>query len=73
LEDHNVALIPREELNFPVNHYASNGLWKWDKIRSILPNDICDKIVVIKTPLQGAPDFPCWKLSVDGYFSLKTT
>ncbi|GAU36816.1 hypothetical protein TSUD_219190 [Trifolium subterraneum] len=72
LEDHIAASIPREELNFPVNHYASDGLWKWDKIRSIVPNDICDKIAVIKPPSQGAPDFPCWKLSVDGYFSLKT-
>jgi hypothetical protein len=72
LEDHILASIPREELNFPVNHYASNGLWKWDKIRSIVPNDICDKIAVIKPPSQGAPDFPCWKLSVDGNFSLKT-
>ncbi|GAU38761.1 hypothetical protein TSUD_64920 [Trifolium subterraneum] len=62
LEDHIAASIPKEELNFPVNNYASDGLWKWDKIRSIVPNDICDKIAVIKPPSQGAPDFPCWKL-----------
>lgn len=72
LADILVNSIPDAELNFPVSHYCSNGNWNWNLINRHVPADICDKIACLKPPCLGARDFPCWNLTSDGYFSLKS-
>lgn len=64
--------IPEGESEFPVFHYVIDGNWNWNLIQRTVPMKICDKIAFLKPPCSDDKHFPCWNLSLDGYFSLKT-
>lgn len=71
--DHASTARLASEEEFHVSHYAHNGLWRWEVLYDCLPADVCAKISIIKPPSAGYSDFPSWKLSNDGNFTLKTT
>lgn len=71
LEDQFYASIPPHEANYPVSFYAGENGWRWDVIRNSLPDSVYAKIAAIKPPSQGLEDFPCWRGSSDGYFTLR--
>jgi ribonuclease HI len=59
-------------MEFPVSHYVMDGKWNWEVLNQLLPREICEKILAIKPPSNGKSDFPCWNLTSDGNFSLKS-
>lgn len=58
------------EKDFCVAHYVKDNGWDWVYLKTWIPEDICQKLAVIKPPVAGTGDFPCWKLTSDGQFSL---
>lgn len=72
LADHALHPIQSHEWHLTVHNYASNGAWNWDVLHQILPYDICCKIAGIKAPCAGIEDFPIWRHSSDGFFSVKS-
>jgi hypothetical protein len=64
--------IPIGQMEYVVSHYARDGQWNWEVLNQILPREICEKLTVIKPPSNGKSDFPCWNLTTDGNFSLKS-
>lgn len=67
------AHCPIEEIDFLAFHYVLNGSWNWNNINQHVLTDICVRIAAVMPPAPGALGFPCWKLTSDGLFSLKTT
>lgn len=68
-----LSQVPTGEMEFTVSHYAVAGSWNWGRLHSLLPMDICAKISMLRPPLSGSADFPCWGLTGDGQFTLKST
>lgn len=64
--------VPPADLEFHMFHNSTNGKWNWHLFYSIVPSDICDKIASLKPPNYDLKDFPCWNLTSDGYFSMKS-
>lgn len=64
--------VPGNEVNFSVSHYAKDGSWNWLRLHQYLDDDICQQIAIIKPPAAGLDNFPCWDLSNDGLFTLKS-
>lgn len=46
--------------------------WNWSRFQHLVPANICSEIVAIKSLNGNDFDFPCWKLSNDGIFSIKS-
>lgn len=65
-------VTPEGESEFPIAHYALNGGWNWLVLQWLLPGDVCDKIAGLKSPSPVRDDFPCWNLTSNGFFSLKS-
>lgn len=74
LQDQVLTMVTHVELEFTINHYAreGGGEWDWQRIRSLLTTQVCDKIAAIRPPSPRSSDFPCWNLSNDGSLTLKT-
>lgn len=72
LGDYAMHHIDALDWNLTVNNFAINGDWIWVVLSHILPQHICSKIATIKAPSGGAADFPIWKHSSDGFFSIKS-
>lgn len=64
--------MPIHESKFSVVNYTKNGNWDWDRLRGWFSQDVCAKLAVIKPPNPGGHDFPCWNLTSDGDFTLKS-
>jgi hypothetical protein len=64
--------VPPGHMEFPVSHYVMDGKWNWEVLNQLLPQEICEKILAIKPPSNGKSDFPCWNLTSDENFSLKS-
>lgn len=64
--------IPDGELGFSVAYYARAGEWDWNRLRRLLPDEVCGKIAMLRPPIEGPADFPCWGLTGDGQFTLKS-
>lgn len=64
--------MPIHESEFSVVNYTKNGNWDWDRLRGWFSQDVCAKLAVIKPPNPRRHDFPCWNLTSDGDFTLKS-
>lgn len=72
LSDHALVELSDYDWHQSVFAYAENGAWNWPLIISVLLAHVCSKIASIHAPLGDAADFPIWKHSADGVFSVKT-
>lgn len=72
LADMCLGNMPRGQEDFPISFYAQNGVWNWNLFESFVPNHLLDKIAGINpSSNSNINDFPCWKWSLDGCFSIK--
>lgn len=71
LEDLYPSAIPQAELAFPVSFYALHNNWNIGELERMLPDDVCAAIENVMPPSPGQSDFPSWKASSDGQFTLK--
>lgn len=50
---------------------TSEGEWKWDEIRSMLPEDTCNKLEILRPTMdEKAKDEIYWKFEGSGKFSV---
>lgn len=61
--------VPDAEKDFPVFHYTANGTWNWNMMKQLIPPEVCEKIAVVKPPKPGNNDFPCCRLTSNGFVS----
>ncbi|KAK7251436.1 hypothetical protein RIF29_34630 [Crotalaria pallida] len=48
--------------NYPAVHYSINRSWDWELLYTLLPIDICSKIVAVNPPhYEARPDCFAWK------------